>query len=63
MTVWFTLQYHKHLFVHIGANATYSDPMLEVSKADFCLVFESCHNPHSDIILLLVGVMWVLLYQ
>ncbi|XP_076466711.1 transcriptional enhancer factor TEF-1-like isoform X2 [Babylonia areolata] len=21
--------YHKHLFVHIGANATYSDPMLE----------------------------------
>ena len=35
MIVWFTLQYHKHLFVHIGANATYSDPMLEVSISWF----------------------------
>lgn len=26
----FIFQYHKHLFVHIGASATYSDPMLEV---------------------------------
>ena len=23
------LQYHKHLFVHIGATPTYSDPLLE----------------------------------
>ena len=24
-------QYHKHLFVHIGATSTYTDPLLEVS--------------------------------
>lgn len=25
----FFLQYHKHLFVHIGGSATYADPLLE----------------------------------
>ena len=35
-----TEQYHKHLFVHIGSNNNYADPLLEVRKAlsDF-LVF------------------------
>ena len=34
------LQYHKHLFVHIGATVMYSDPVLEVNLA-FVLPLQS----------------------
>ena len=27
--IFFFLQYHRHLFVHIGGSATYTDPLLE----------------------------------
>lgn len=30
-TLFSLFQFHKHLFVHIGSNASYSDPLLEVS--------------------------------
>ena len=36
-----SLQYHKHLFVHIGANSNLADPNLEVSKS---LYPRSCIN-------------------
>lgn len=28
----FFFQYHKHLFVHIGGTAQYTDPILEVNN-------------------------------
>lgn len=34
-------QYNKHLFVHIGGNVGYTDPLLEVSRCPLDNVFFS----------------------
>lgn len=39
----FWFQYSKHLFVHLGSNATYSDHVLEVSQTQVSFIALCCH--------------------